>query len=726
MSRIRVDINGVIGEDFWNPEASNTVKTVIQQIGEAKAGDTLEVHVNSGGGSFFEGLAIYNTLRQYEARGVIVETWVDGLAASAASIIMLAGDRRVVSKSAMVMIHNVWSWAVGDANDMEKAAKELRQFNAVAATTYAERTKENKTTALALMDEETWMEGEECLTRGFATEVGHGATNDNDEQAVAAARAQAGSCAIMGNLKKTPAWLKAAASTERVITPTMVAGLRPVAPVATVTNTNTQIEANPQTPQAAAPVIQEKPMSKENEGGAATTEPDVQAAVAEAIANESARAKAVREKITNQLTAGTITQAQADALIKAHVDTVSPVAVANEAILTAIEATASADPDQQMHRQASRVTEDASNKFAAGVAQAVMASVGLENRDPSNEFNTLISPTMIARECLHRSNVSGVQRMSNAQVGKAILAMHTTGDFPLIMENLIDKLVLKGFEEVIEVYDQLTRRITVGDYKTVKMVGTDMFPSLALVEEGANYEYGTFGEHGAEIKVAKYGKLISFTEEVFINDDRNFLNDVPRKMGQAAKRTIGNLFWGNFLSNPTFNGASVFASQFKNYRTGAGSALNDAGLKGADTLFSTRTEADIKATGQADATIAMEAKFLIAGRAQKHDVTRLLEAEYVAAASGVPSNVKNTFRGMYTPVFEPRIDRTVGGGTRWWLQADPNMYDVTGLAFLDGQDTPLTSREEEWRNDSLTFKVKLPGVGARFIGRAGVQQNEGV
>src|SRR5690606_7844670 len=106
-----VHIYGPIYDSKWFDEdvAPKALKEEIDALGDI---ETLYVRINSPGGSAFAGIAIYNMLRRLDAEVVVT---VDGLAASAASIIAMAGDKVSVSKGAMLMIHNAWTWAVGEA-----------------------------------------------------------------------------------------------------------------------------------------------------------------------------------------------------------------------------------------------------------------------------------------------------------------------------------------------------------------------------------------------------------------------------------------------------------------------------------------------------------------------------------------------------------------------------------------------------------------------------------
>ena len=124
------------------------------------------VNLNSPGGDFFEGVAIYNLLTQHPEK---VTVNVLGLAASAASVIAMAGDEINMGEGAFLMIHNAWAMAGGNRHDMREVADMLEPFDAAMADLYAARTGMDKKDVSALMDAETWMGKTAAIDSGFAT-----------------------------------------------------------------------------------------------------------------------------------------------------------------------------------------------------------------------------------------------------------------------------------------------------------------------------------------------------------------------------------------------------------------------------------------------------------------------------------------------------------------------------------------------------------------------------
>lgn len=131
----------------------------------------LDLRINSDGGDVFHGQAIYSLLQQLQQNGAKVNVYVDGLAASAASLVAMAGDEITIAEGAYMMVHNAWGVGVGYADDMRKTADLLDSVSGQIRDVYAARTGQKPEQIKSWMDAETWMTGKECLERGFADKV---------------------------------------------------------------------------------------------------------------------------------------------------------------------------------------------------------------------------------------------------------------------------------------------------------------------------------------------------------------------------------------------------------------------------------------------------------------------------------------------------------------------------------------------------------------------------
>lgn len=164
-----VSIYGVIGEDFWTGEGftAKRMAGALRSIGK----NAVTVNINSPGGDMFEGMAIYNLLREHKAA---VTVKVMGIAASAASIIAMAGDTIQMGTGSMMMVHNGWGMVVGNRHDFTDAKDVFETFDSSMAAIYAERTGLNAKVVMSMMDgpsrssDGTYMAADEAIEKGFA------------------------------------------------------------------------------------------------------------------------------------------------------------------------------------------------------------------------------------------------------------------------------------------------------------------------------------------------------------------------------------------------------------------------------------------------------------------------------------------------------------------------------------------------------------------------------
>jgi ATP-dependent protease ClpP protease subunit len=159
-----ITILDVIGEDYWSGGGvtSKRISAALRAIGD----QDVVVEINSPGGDFFEGVAIYNALRQHPHK---VTVRILGLAASAASVIAMAGDEIEIGKTGFLMVHNAWVVALGNRHDLIEAAETMAPFDDAMATVYSDRAGVRKSKAAEWMDNETYFNGEQAVELGLAT-----------------------------------------------------------------------------------------------------------------------------------------------------------------------------------------------------------------------------------------------------------------------------------------------------------------------------------------------------------------------------------------------------------------------------------------------------------------------------------------------------------------------------------------------------------------------------
>jgi ATP-dependent Clp protease, protease subunit len=161
-----LEMYDVIGADFFGEGI--TAQSVSDALANAGVFNSVTCRINSPGGDLFEGVSIYNVLK---SSGKPVNVIVDGMAASAASLIAMAGDKVTMGTGTLMMIHRAMAMTAGFADDMRKMAETLDKVSDSAADLYVAKTGLKKDEILSMMAEETWLSAQDCVDKGFANAV---------------------------------------------------------------------------------------------------------------------------------------------------------------------------------------------------------------------------------------------------------------------------------------------------------------------------------------------------------------------------------------------------------------------------------------------------------------------------------------------------------------------------------------------------------------------------
>lgn len=162
-------------EQWWDSDV--TPSGINEQLKKLEDTDSIKIYVNSPGGQVYAGVAIYNTLKRFDKP---ITAYVDGVAASIASLIVLAADNVVMPSNSMLMIHNPWvGGASGEAKNLRDIADRLDKVKGIILDVYQNKTGISEEELSTMMDDETWLTGREAIELGFADEV-------DEEQKIAA------------------------------------------------------------------------------------------------------------------------------------------------------------------------------------------------------------------------------------------------------------------------------------------------------------------------------------------------------------------------------------------------------------------------------------------------------------------------------------------------------------------------------------------------------------
>ncbi|MGP8684193.1 ClpP-like prohead protease/major capsid protein fusion protein [Pseudomonas aeruginosa] len=622
----------------------------------------ISLRIHSPGGDVFEGTAIYNLLKNHPAR---VEAHVDGLAASMASVIAMAADTIYMPENAMMMVHRPWGIQGGEADDMRRYADLLEKIEGTMVAAYMAKTGKSEEDIKSLLKAETWMDGREAVEAGFADQL--------TEPLAAAAQLTS---KRMKEFAHMPEALKALMQ-PRASTPAAAAP----------------------TPSPAAPASQQAPAA-----------PDEAAVRAQINAAENTRREGIRavfqpfaashgEMLNEVLLDSSVTIEQAQAKLLASL---------------ASGATPSAGPSSGQGAN-SHVYAGNGNLVGDSVRASVLARAGLEEQQSDNRYN-FMSLRELARASLVDRGIGVASYSPMQMVGLAFT--HTTSDFGTILIDVANRSMLAGWDEAEETFQLWTKKGMLSDFKTVHRVGLGEFPSLRQVREGAEYKYVTVGSRSQPIALATYGEIFSITRQAIINDDMNVLTDIPRKMGMAAKATIGDLVYAILTSNPVLSdGKALFHADHKNLQTGASSALSIESLSKAKTQMATqKTEVE----GGKPRTLNIRPAFVLTPVALEDKAKQIIRSASVPGAES-NSGIENPIRNFAEVIGEPRLDDN--SATAYYLAARQGS-DTIEVAYLDGNELPYMEQQQGFTVDGVATKVRID-AGVAPLDFRGLQKSNG-
>lgn len=163
---------------WWEDDPDRSAYNIVNEL-KAVTANNINVHINSYGGDVSEGLAIYNVLKNSNKN---VVTYCDGFACSAASVVFMAGRERVMSPASLLMIHNAWTFAMGNSAELRKQADDLETITQASVEAYKLGASISEKEIKGLMDNETWILPEDALSWGFATKVDGGEEGEGVQQ----------------------------------------------------------------------------------------------------------------------------------------------------------------------------------------------------------------------------------------------------------------------------------------------------------------------------------------------------------------------------------------------------------------------------------------------------------------------------------------------------------------------------------------------------------------
>lgn len=364
-----------------------------------------------------------------------------------------------------------------------------------------------------------------------------------------------------------------------------------------------------------------------------------------------------------------------------------------------------------------RMGEDQAEKFRNGFTEAMLVKAGVltdrKSIDGARAGGFVGKRLIVLAGDYCRMHGINTQAMDDDAVAFRALtyraAGQTTSDFTNILANVANKSLLQGWEEAPETWQTWTRRGTLPDFKTAEISGLSGFTGLDEVPEDGDITYGKFTDRKETIKLVSYAKKYRITRKLIINDDLRALSAIPRAMGRAGNRKVGDITYALLNgTGPTLNQDSTAlfdTSSHKNY-VAAATAPTVATLNTASVAMAKQTDPNTSAV------LNIQPRFLMVPKALEHTARVLMAATYDPAgtAGTLPPN---PFSGRYEVITDARLDGQTYGTAAWYLLADPNIFDTFEVAFLNGMAEPYMRENEEWDGQGTSYLVGVDfGVSA--------------
>ena len=652
---------GIIG-DWWD---DLDALGVVRQL-ERMDGDEIRVRIHSDGGYITEGLAIYNALKGSSKR---VHVTIDGIAASMASVVAMAGDTVVMPSNSFLMIHKPWNRVAGDAEELRRNADVLDQFEESLIGSYHARTGIAEDQIKAMLAAETWISASEAVDMGFADSI-------TDPLQAAAQLDLSG----FGNVPTAAAQLLST-------TPTPPAPANPAAQAATP-----QQNLEGVMPQAKKPDdAPANPQAQENE----TPQASAADAVA-AVEQERRRVAGIRALgKTHRLT---------DDEVGSMIDDGTDEAQARSKVLDIL---ASRD-EQTMPRGHISVVGHDSEALREGMKAAIMHRVNPAQNalpDAAREFRgmSLIDMGRMVIE-VGGGTARGMTPMEVA--AKAL----STSDFPAILADVANETLREGYEAAPRTFMPFCRETEASDFKNINRAQLGEAPELEKVNESGEFKYGKMGEDNAQYRLETFGKIIPLTRQTIINDDLDAFSRVPTAFGSAAAELESNIVWGLITENVKMSdNKALFHADHGN--------LGTAGALDITTLTEARKKMRRQKGLNTSRPLNLMAQYLIVPAALETKGQQIISEILSAKSADV-----NPFAGTLQLIVEPRLDEK--SETAWYLAAAPSRIDTIEYAYLSGERGVYIETQQGFDVDGVKIKARLD-FGAGAIDYRGLFKNAG-
>lgn len=620
------------------------VRQALEDLGEGR----ITVRLSSFGGHAVAGETIRAILARHPGGTRIV---VEGMAASAASLILMGGTVREMSEGSFLMIHNPSGGAWGEAQDLRKEADTLDKLATLYAGVYAKASGKTQDEALSIMAAETWMTPDEAIAEGFADAIADvpaaASTTLHNAQGLTMAKCQtimadkrraylAQLAAHRSEASPAPARVPAAASGS----PAMLAA----AQEAVMPNTN------PAAPAAPTPAVAVAPVEMQT-----------------AILAERGRVQAIREAAAPFVASARLTDADVNALI----DDGSDINTARSRLMATM---AAREPVQTRVAPIER-GQDETETRRTSMEDALVAR--LSASAPSDRARAYMTHSLVemAAERLGQNRVPGNFAAREQLVQ---MAFHSTSDFPILFENALNRSLAQRYASAQPTYRRIARQRSYADFRDHTTVRVGDFPTLQPVNpEGGEVKSGSFSESKEKTAVKAYGVLVNFSRQMLVNDSLNGIAQILNDRGAAVARFEEATFYAMMLSGANADGPTLLETTRQMFNTtdttkaAVAAAISVASLSIGRAAIRKRKSLD-------GSDLEVSASILLVGPDKETEAQQVVAPIQAQQAGNV-----NPFSGLLEVTTTAKIT-----GNAWYLFAAPDQAACFEWGLLEGYTAP--------------------------------------
>lgn len=353
-----------------------------------------------------------------------------------------------------------------------------------------------------------------------------------------------------------------------------------------------------------------------------------------------------------------------------------------------------------------QVLADEGQKRSDCMTATLEARVGLREWDDKARAYGHASMMDMAKDALQRSGVS-IMGMSKSEI--AGRAMHSTSDFPILLSNIARKSLASAYAAEEQTFRPIVRQRNLPDFRPVYEVeiAGQITPEPLL--EGGEYKAATVQEQQSSWRIYTYGKKISVTRQLIINDDLDALSRIPSMIGRGMSLFESNQIWALITGNATmpYDGKALFHNDHKNQGTGA---IGEDSISAARKAL--RNQKDI-----AGNRVNLRPRYMLLPTSLETAAQKFLSPIQPTANSDV-----NIFTGSLSLIVEPRLDDA--SESVYYVTADPAQIDMIAFGYLDGEAGPQVETVADRDPDGTTIYARLD-FGCTVLNHRGFYKSTG-